>query len=128
MLNKINNFITENYKISPKDFKSRYLIAYYTIVYFDFDNQPLTKLKQIVDGMIYNYIATKLYLENEDKIKSEFPEIIAIFMLNEMVNISYEDINNNIQTISFKSNLIKDSLEEFTKEYREQLNSIFKYN
>lgn len=128
MLNKINNFITENYKISPKDFKSKYPIAYYTIVYFDFNNQPLTKLKQIVDGMIYNYIATKLYLENEDKIKSEFPEIVAIFMLNEMVNISYEDTNNDIQTISFKSNLIKDSLEEFTKEYREQLNSIFKYN
>lgn len=129
MLNKIINFITENYKMQPQVFKNKYPIAYYTIVYFDFDNQPLSKLKQIIDSMLYNYTATKMYLENESKIHAEFPEVVAIYMLDGMVNICYTDPDNVIKTVSFKSLLNKEStFEEFQIEFRKHLNSIHKYN
>lgn len=129
MLNKINNFITENYKISPKEFKLKYLIAYYTIVYFDFDNRPLSKLKQIIDSMLYNYTATKMYLENENKIRTAFPEVVAIYMLDGMVNIVYTNPDNEIKTISFKSLLDNEStFKDFQIEFRKHLNSIYKFN
>lgn len=129
MLNKINNFITENYKMQPHEFKIKYLIAYYTIVYFDFDNKPLSKLKQIIDSMLYNYTATKMYLENENKIHEEFPEVVAIYMLDGMVNIVYKEPDNDIKTISFKSLLNKEStFEDFQIEFRKHLNSIYKLN
>lgn len=129
MLNKINDFITENYKISPKELKLKYPIAYYTVVYFDFDNQPLSKLRQIIDSMLYNYTATKMYLENENKIHTEFPEVVAIYMLDGMVNICYTDPDNVIKTISFKSLLNKEStFEDFQIEFRKHLNSIYKLN
>lgn len=129
MLNKANNFITENYKMQPHEFKIKYLIAYYTIVYFDFDNKPLSKLKQIIDSMLYNYTATKMYLENENKIHEEFPEVVAIYMLDGMVNIVYTDPDNEIKTISFKSLLNKEStFEDFQIEFRKHLNSIYKLN
>lgn len=128
MLTNVNDFIHENYKMQPQVFKIKYPIAYYTICYFDFD-QPLSKLKQIIDSMLYNYTATKMYLENENIIHEEFPEVVAIYMLDGMVNIAYTDPSNDIKTVSFKSLLDKESsFREFQIEFRKHLNSIHKLN